>query len=482
LLPPDTAEDVVFVWHFLLLFGQPVLDVELPSSVQALERALSEPAQHGDYLLALHLSLTRVCYANLSSILDLDANDNAVLKASNPWMYDKEKPTTANGLSWMEMARQLLVAQTIQELGLPNADVVAFFKEPVSAGPMLWDYFRNTGEDIPVEDEEEGGPATTTTAYHVFHKKHIDFIDNFLAGAKDTLQAQAPKKEAELRGELLRSYHAIQARGDEETLHRCHAVWLAVHAHHYAEPFHMPVNLEHFPDYLQYVTHPMDLSTVEKKLRDGCYFRTDAAGGSAAPSRALEVFDTFAADMRLIFRNCMTANSEGSEISAYAKELLAYFELVYANWVAEAPATALRVGQEVGIPRWTSPHMAAKLFPKGSHSKPFKPSLAKTTFKSTGKKRGRKKKEKVVVDVGVTAPGDGTGTATAAPSSGGGTDGRKSPKLGSSSSAGGEDVPHSTVSQHGRKRKANKIVIPDSSDDDDEEEGVLSGIYLIYDI
>lgn len=56
-------------------------------------------------------------------------------------------------------------------------------------------------------------------------------------------------------------------------------------------------------DYPDVIKHPMDLGTVEKKLAGGEY-------GSPTD---------FARDMRLIWKNCMTYNQDGSEYHLIAQ-------------------------------------------------------------------------------------------------------------------------------------------------------------------
>lgn len=48
--------------------------------------------------------------------------------------------------------------------------------------------------------------------------------------------------------------------------------------HHNAEPFLEPVNLDQCPNYLSVVSTPMDLSTVESKLKAGVYGNTTDFG------------------------------------------------------------------------------------------------------------------------------------------------------------------------------------------------------------
>jgi hypothetical protein len=58
-------------------------------------------------------------------------------------------------------------------------------------------------------------------------------------------------------------------------------------------PFEKPVSVAAFPDYVQYVQSPMDLSTLERKVKSASY---------ATP-------EDFEYDMLLIFQNCIAYNS-----------------------------------------------------------------------------------------------------------------------------------------------------------------------------
>ena len=81
-------------------------------------------------------------------------------------------------------------------------------------------------------------------------------------------------------------------------------------------PFREPVDwkeLELF-DYPVIVQHPMDLGSVKRRLESSNYY----------PNAA-----TAARDIRLIFENCKTYNSEGSEFHLLAKSYARRFEDLY---------------------------------------------------------------------------------------------------------------------------------------------------------
>ena len=83
----------------------------------------------------------------------------------------------------------------------------------------------------------------------------------------------------------------------------------------YASPFLYPVDLDEAPSYLEYVTVPMDISTVEKNLQKGLYEGDD--------------YPKFTADMRLIWANCVAYNDPASEIARWAEELGEHFEVLF---------------------------------------------------------------------------------------------------------------------------------------------------------
>jgi len=82
--------------------------------------------------------------------------------------------------------------------------------------------------------------------------------------------------------------------------------------HKYAGLFNRPVDpvLDGVPDYLERIKSPMDFSTVKKKVENDEY----------------KQFPEFITDVNLIFANCRTYNSTGSEIVRQANVLAKYFE------------------------------------------------------------------------------------------------------------------------------------------------------------
>ncbi|XP_049752803.1 bromodomain-containing protein 3 isoform X1 [Loxodonta africana] len=95
----------------------------------------------------------------------------------------------------------------------------------------------------------------------------------------------------------------------------------------YAWPFYKPVDAEalELHDYHDIIKHPMDLSTVKKKM----------------DSREYPDAQSFAADIRLMFSNCYKYNPPDHEVVAMARKLQDVFEMRFAKMPdepVEAPA------------------------------------------------------------------------------------------------------------------------------------------------
>jgi histone acetyltransferase len=69
-----------------------------------------------------------------------------------------------------------------------------------------------------------------------------------------------------------------------------------------AEPFLFPVQEEHAPNYSEIIKHPMDLGTMEKKLKDGVY----------------QSKSEFIRDFDLMIENCRTYNDASTVYVRYA--------------------------------------------------------------------------------------------------------------------------------------------------------------------
>ncbi|GJJ09420.1 hypothetical protein Clacol_003642 [Clathrus columnatus] len=96
-----------------------------------------------------------------------------------------------------------------------------------------------------------------------------------------------------------------------------------------APPFHYPVDpvALGIPHYLNVITHPMDISTVEKKLQSSNPSKPDPNLASPRYRSAEE----FISDVRLIFSNTVTFNGPDHAISQMGKRLEAMFDKAIKN-------------------------------------------------------------------------------------------------------------------------------------------------------
>ncbi|XP_006993173.1 bromodomain-containing protein 3 isoform X2 [Peromyscus maniculatus bairdii] len=138
-----------------------------------------------------------------------------------------------------------------------------------------------------------------------------------------------PKKDLE-DGEV--PQHAGKKGKLSEHLRHCDSIlreMLSKKHAAYAWPFYKPVDAEalELHDYHDIIKHPMDLSTVKRKMDSREY--PDAQG--------------FAADIRLMFSNCYKYNPPDHEVVAMARKLQDVFEMRFAKMPdepVEAPALA----------------------------------------------------------------------------------------------------------------------------------------------
>jgi hypothetical protein len=115
-----------------------------------------------------------------------------------------------------------------------------------------------------------------------------------------------------IRTVFLQISNMSPAQGQEEALKKMTKIVNSILAREDCAPFREPVDwrgLELF-DYPQIITKMMDLGTVKRKLERGHY------------STAHQV----AEDVRLVWTNCMSYNSDGSDFWLLAKSYMRRFE------------------------------------------------------------------------------------------------------------------------------------------------------------
>ena len=92
---------------------------------------------------------------------------------------------------------------------------------------------------------------------------------------------------------------------------QCHNVIKLLSNHSSSWPFKKPVNLEEVPDYTEFIKHPMDLETMEKKLEARKYYRDK---------------ESFVKDVKLIFDDAKTYNKPTTIYYKYAVNLEEYIK------------------------------------------------------------------------------------------------------------------------------------------------------------
>uniref|UniRef100_A0A8C5MN91 Bromodomain containing 3 n=1 Tax=Leptobrachium leishanense TaxID=445787 RepID=A0A8C5MN91_9ANUR len=132
-----------------------------------------------------------------------------------------------------------------------------------------------------------------------------------------TRPIKAPKKDLE-EGEV--PQHAGKKGKLNEHLKYCDSIlkeMLSKKHAAYAWPFYKPVDAEalELHDYHDIIKHPMDLSTVKKKM----------------DIREYQDAQAFAADIRLMFSNCYKYNPPDHEVVAMARKLQDVFEMRFAK-------------------------------------------------------------------------------------------------------------------------------------------------------
>lgn len=127
-----------------------------------------------------------------------------------------------------------------------------------------------------------------------------------------------------------------QAAGDllvEQQLKFCMNILNKLKRNQNAGPFLKPVDAVALgiPDYPEKIKHPMDISTVRKKLETNAY-------------KLPEEFD---ADMHLMFSNCYTYNAQGSVVHEMGRDL----QKVYESYYQDLPLEAVKKQKTAASPK-----------------------------------------------------------------------------------------------------------------------------------
>ncbi|KAI0343894.1 Bromodomain-containing protein [Trametopsis cervina] len=129
---------------------------------------------------------------------------------------------------------------------------------------------------------------------------------------KDLPYVDQPKK--------VRTVRQVKDSGVADQLRFCEKILKDLHRkQHYniAQPFYDPVDWEKLgiPSYPKLIKHPMDLSTMRKKLESGQY----------------QTADKFHQDFKLMIRNCFNFNPAGTPVNIAGQELQRLFDEKWQN-------------------------------------------------------------------------------------------------------------------------------------------------------
>ena len=111
--------------------------------------------------------------------------------------------------------------------------------------------------------------------------------------------------------------------GPVQRLRSCKQLLSELKSHAAGWPFLQPVNLKAFPQYKKIIKTPMDFSLIERRISAALNVACADQGDGAASVTQAHV--RFAADILLVFKNCLTFNEDNSEVGKAGKTLEKYF-------------------------------------------------------------------------------------------------------------------------------------------------------------
>ncbi|CAH8547561.1 unnamed protein product [Heterobilharzia americana] len=111
--------------------------------------------------------------------------------------------------------------------------------------------------------------------------------------------------------EILSSNNQIIQHMNSDELEWCRRATEDLYNHESSWAFRKPVNHKQVPIYRKIIKHPIDLSTIRRKVQD--------AG-------AYSSFNNWVQDVRLMFSNCEVFNEDDSDVGRAGHIMRAYFE------------------------------------------------------------------------------------------------------------------------------------------------------------
>jgi hypothetical protein len=155
----------------------------------------------------------------------------------------------------------------------------------------------------PVANKE---PRSVGSSHRRTEADNLDFDVEFASRLPEKRSTREKRKPS--------GFEEIESKPRQgDSVRRIQKIMQALKKSPYAEPFLQPVDLNALPDYLKVISEPMDLGTVEEKLRNGDY----------------ETAYQFAMDVRKIWSNSFRYNAKGSDLYSMTMEISAMFEKLF---------------------------------------------------------------------------------------------------------------------------------------------------------
>jgi hypothetical protein len=244
--------------------------------------------------------------------------NNGYYRRLNSFLWDV-KTIHKNAATYNEEDSQIVEsAQTLTEL-------LCKFASDSNCSDLMVFYNEQNREDVPEEGEEYQAESAESSDSATEVEIEADPDLESTEPVRETLRASSSGphnscgesgnrkkgKRRRLSSEVSSESHTLQAKRAKTWVPLAVDLLDEMIRLPFSEPFRAPVDVELYPDYVEYVECPMDLSTVKRKLQNGQY---------DSPTE-------FCEDIRLIFSNSRLYNrAPKSQIFRWTNKLSMHFE------------------------------------------------------------------------------------------------------------------------------------------------------------
>lgn len=351
------------------------MDVDISPAEAALNEALEAARAKRERARAdvdlLQLKLAKSLADQLNHIFDADNQAEGATDAPLASSSTKKKTTGVaqqfplNQLTWPELARMGLLSCLLEDAGRSAEDIQTMlrggklpnFKTAKSVARMIRNRLLVRSFRLTASANASNATNATTRSElyaHLMKDSSRSYesmkVDSLLA--MSTVRGTCFKSPEPIPQEVIDEAVAAED-GDEDdmemnaifasesdvigrvadlnwdgTLARCCKVFVKVASTAQARPFFWEIDSATYPEYYDLVKQPMTLSNVALKLIRGTYIKE--------ASFEHEVALIFYEDMKKIFMNCITFNTEAITNVAQAHKLLAVLHRHFDAWVWSA--------------------------------------------------------------------------------------------------------------------------------------------------